>query len=56
MKECDKSLDRRIDPDDHPLIDSSKCEKLLESLEKYSQKLDKLLEKISIIEKTSVRD
>lgn len=38
------------------LIDSNRCEHLLESLEKYSKKLDKLLEKTSILEKTSLKD
>lgn len=38
------------------LIDYKRCDKLIQSLEKYSQKLDKLLETTENIEKKSLKE
>lgn len=38
------------------LIDYERCDRLMQSLERYSQKLDKLLETTENIEKTSLKE
>ena len=39
----------------HPIVDYDKCNNLMNSLEKYSKKLDSLLEKATNIETISLR-